>query len=51
MKDTENVKNYCMAELVPNSILHGAYHIIDGLWFIATQTLSCSLQSALTNKR
>ena len=37
MKDTENVQNYCKAEVEPNSILPRAYHIIDGLWFIASQ--------------
>ena len=31
MKDAENVKNYCKAEVEPNSILPRAYHIIDGL--------------------
>ena len=35
MKDTENVKNNFKAEVEPNSILPRAYHIIDGLWFIA----------------
>ena len=30
MKDTDNVKNYCKAEVELNSILHRAYHIIDG---------------------
>ena len=29
-------KNYCKAEVEPNSILPRAYHIIDGLWFIPT---------------
>ena len=37
MKDTENVKNYCKNEVQQNSILPRTYHIIDGLWFIATQ--------------
>ena len=37
MKDTENVKNYCKTEAEPNSILPRSYHVIDGLWFIATQ--------------
>ena len=37
MKDTENVKNYCKTEVEPNSILPRAYHVIDGLWFLATQ--------------
>ena len=37
MKDTENVKNYCKTEVEPNSILPRASHIIDGLWFIASQ--------------
>ena len=37
MKDTENIKNYCKAEVEPNSILPRAYHVIDGLWFTATQ--------------
>ena len=36
MKDTENVMNYCKTEVEPNSILPRAYHVIDGLWFIAT---------------
>ena len=38
MKDTENVKNYCKNEVKPNSFLLRAYHIINGLWFIASQT-------------
>ena len=33
MKDTENVKNYCKAEVEINSILPRAYHIMDGLGF------------------
>ena len=37
MKDTENVKNYCKTKVEPYSILPRVYHIIDGLWFIATQ--------------
>ena len=37
MKDTENVKNYCETEVEPNSVLHRAYHVIDDLWFIASQ--------------
>ena len=37
MKNTENVKNYCKTEVESNSILPRAYHVIDGLWFIATQ--------------
>ena len=37
MKDAENLKNYCKTEVEPNSILPRAYHIIDGLWFIASQ--------------
>ena len=37
VNDTENVKNFCKVEVEPNSILPIAYHIIDGLWFIATQ--------------
>ena len=37
MKEREKVKNYCKDELEPNSIFPRAYHIIDGLWFIATQ--------------
>ena len=37
MKGTKNVKNYCKTEVAPNSTMPRAYHIIDGLWFIATQ--------------
>ena len=37
LKDTENVKNYCKTELKLKSILPRTYHIIDGLWFIASQ--------------
>ena len=37
VKDTENVKSYCKAEVEPNSILPRAYHIIDGLWFLDFQ--------------
>ena len=37
MKDTENVKKYCKTEIEPISILPRAYHVIDGLWFIANQ--------------
>ena len=37
MKDAENVKNYYKTEVEQNSILPRAYHVIDGLWFIATQ--------------
>ena len=37
MKDTENVQNYCKNETEQISILHRAYHVIDGLWLIATQ--------------
>ena len=33
----ENVKNFCKTEIEPNSFLPKAYHIIYGLWFIATQ--------------
>ena len=29
MKDTEYLKNYCKAEVEPNSILPRAHHIID----------------------
>ena len=39
MKDTENVKNYCKTEVEPFSVLPIAYHIIDGLWFIASQNI------------
>ena len=46
MKDTENAKNNCKTEVEPNSILpKTTYHIIDGLWFIATQNILCSLPS------
>ena len=31
------LRNYCMTEVVLNSILPRAYHIIDGLWFIASE--------------
>ena len=37
MKDTENVKNYCKTEVEPDSISPKAYHVIGGLWFIATK--------------
>ena len=37
VSDTENVKNYCKTEVEPNSILPREYHIIGGLWFIASQ--------------
>ena len=37
MKDTEDVKNYFKSEVEPNSILPRTYHVIGGLWFIATQ--------------
>ena len=37
LKDTENVKNCCKTEAEPNFILPKAYHIIDCLWFIASQ--------------
>ena len=37
MKDTENVKKCHKAEVEPNSTLPRAYHVIDDLWFIATQ--------------
>ena len=37
MKNTENVKSYWKTEVEPSSILPRRYHIIDGLWFIATQ--------------
>ena len=47
MKDTENVKNYCKTELEPKSVLPRVYHVIDWLWFTATQntltlTVVCS---------
>ena len=47
MKDTENVKNCCKAEIELNYILPRAYYIISGLWFIATQNTHahCSLPS------
>ena len=53
MKDTENVENNCKVEEEPNSILFTAYHIIDGLWFIATQntltfTVICPLKQEET---
>ena len=37
MKGTENIKNYCKTEIDLNSTLPRANHIIDGLWFIASQ--------------
>ena len=37
MKDAKIVKNCCKTEVKPNPILPRAYHIIDCLWFIATQ--------------
>ena len=39
MKDTDNVKNYCKTEVELNFILPKGYHIIDGLWFIASQNI------------
>ena len=36
-EDTENVKNYCKTEVELNLVLPGAYCIIDGLWFTASQ--------------
>ena len=47
MKDAENVKNYYKTEVEPYSILPRAYHVIDGLLFIATQNthIHCSLPS------
>ena len=37
MKDMENITNYSKVEVETNSILPRAHHVIDGLWFIATQ--------------
>ena len=51
MKDAENVKNYCKAEVEPNSILPRAYHITDGLWFIATQNILTITIVCLRNKK
>ena len=52
MKDTDNGKNYCKTEVKPNSILPRAYHIIDGLWFIASQnTLAFTVVCPQKQKR
>ena len=37
MKDTDKVKNFCKTEVEPKSALPKAYHLIDCLWFIASQ--------------
>ena len=36
MKDTENVKHYCKAEVKANLFLPRAHYFINGLWFITT---------------
>ena len=50
-KDTDNLKNYCKTEVEPNSVLPRAYHITDGLWFIASQnTLTFTVVSPQKQK-
>ena len=37
MKNKENVKIYCKAEVIPNSLLPKATCVLDGIWIVTTQ--------------
>ena len=39
LKDKERVMKNCDSVVRPNSILPKASHIVDGLWFVATQQI------------
>ena len=39
LKGKERMMKNCDSVLRPNSILHKASHIADGLWFVATQQI------------